>query len=293
MTLTPKLISTIGAPRRRGHALGASLDVFGGVQRFARGDDYRWDGAARGGSAHRPYVVIQLTLDGQGVFKTPARDYPIPVDHLMLAVVPSRHVYELHRDADHWRFMWTIIDHGYFVRRMQQIVGAGLAVLRTTTDITEAMIGLLQQSLTKGDDRFARERKLFDLMLSLDAAADVQRKSPGSERETVLERVRTLIAEQGMTRPNVENIAGAFGMSRSHFSHHFRSTTGLTPAAFVREVRLSRARDEVTQSDASLKSIARATGFSDINHFCRAFRDAFSITPGAFRKQMRGRWQVQ
>src|SRR4029079_7009081 len=83
---------------------------------------------------------------------------------------------------------------------------------------------------------------------------------------------------------SVRALAAEYGMSRSHFSHFFRAQTGQTPARLLVETRVQQAARMLLDTDASLKQVADACGFSNPNHFNRVFRRFQHISPGAYRK---------
>ncbi len=78
----------------------------------------------------------------------------------------------------------------------------------------------------------------------------------------------------------------AHDMSRSAFSHHFRNSTGMTPALFATRVRLEEALNRLLHSDQKLESIAEMTGFGDATHFCKVFRRHYYVSPGEYRKRL-------
>jgi two-component system response regulator YesN len=73
-------------------------------------------------------------------------------------------------------------------------------------------------------------------------------------------------------------------MSRTHFSHYFRSQTGLTPARFAAEVRVHQATRMLLDTREPLKQIADRCGFSDANYFCKVFRRFQHMSPAAYRR---------
>jgi AraC-like DNA-binding protein len=64
---------------------------------------------------------------------------------------------------------------------------------------------------------------------------------------------------------------------------------GTTFAQELLEARLSRARQLMRQSDASLSTIALTVGFSSQQHFSTAFRKAFGEPPSSWRAASEGR----
>src|ERR1700730_6105763 len=83
-------------------------------------------------------------------------------------------------------------------------------------------------------------------------------------------------------------IAGACGLSVSHFSRAFHKSTGLAPHAWLLQVRVEAAKGMLRSGDAPLSTIAGACGFADQSHFTRAFTSRVGLSPGAWRKAFLG-----
>ncbi len=81
----------------------------------------------------------------------------------------------------------------------------------------------------------------------------------------------------------VEELARAAGMSRSRFAERFSRLVGLAPMAYVSEWRLQRALADLTESNASIKQVARSAGYRSPAAFTRAFSQRFGIAPTGMR----------
>ncbi len=91
----------------------------------------------------------------------------------------------------------------------------------------------------------------------------------------------------------VEDLASLAGLSESHFTRLFKSETGKTPAEYLIDVRLSRARRLLLAGSATITEIALDCGFGSSSHFTAAFRRTFGITPSLYRKNAAGRKSVK
>lgn len=83
--------------------------------------------------------------------------------------------------------------------------------------------------------------------------------------------------------PSLEELATAVNLSPFHFARVFRQATGLPPHAWLKQRRLSRAR-ELLKSDCLPFNVAFALGFSDQSHLNRQFKQAYGVTPGEYRR---------
>lgn len=85
---------------------------------------------------------------------------------------------------------------------------------------------------------------------------------------------------------SMAELAAAAGMSLSWFAERFRTATGRTVFAYVRERRLDRARAMLANRRLSLSQIAADCGFADQSHMTRAFRQRWATTLGRLRDEI-------
>ena len=82
----------------------------------------------------------------------------------------------------------------------------------------------------------------------------------------------------------VDDLADVAGYSRYHFSRLFAASQGISPAAFVKDLRLKQAVRLLQTELMTVKEIADSCGFEDASYFCKAFRQAYKVSPGEYRK---------
>ena len=84
---------------------------------------------------------------------------------------------------------------------------------------------------------------------------------------------------------DIETLAKRVGMSPRNFARAFKKESGQTPGAFVREVRLERARSLLVKSDLSIDDIAARVGIKVRHSFTRMFKQEFGLSPQQYRAQ--------
>ena len=82
---------------------------------------------------------------------------------------------------------------------------------------------------------------------------------------------------------SLDDLARAAAMSRFHFLRCFKAQTGLTPYAYLLQVRLRTAATWLRSSSRSITDIALACGFASPSRFSEAFRRQYQYTPSAYR----------
>ncbi|MBK5006135.1 AraC family transcriptional regulator [Pseudomonas sp. S32] len=109
--------------------------------------------------------------------------------------------------------------------------------------------------------------------------------APGQEPLAVA-RAREMLETHLAEPPSLEALAAAVNLSPFHFARVFRQATGLPPHAWLNQRRLSRAR-EMLRRGLAASDVAFTLGFADQSHLNRQFKQAYGVTPGAYRSACR------
>ena len=83
---------------------------------------------------------------------------------------------------------------------------------------------------------------------------------------------------------SLKRLSDKMGYSEFHMSRMFHKLSGMPFRDYVRMRKLAFALDEVKNTRRAFLDIAVDYGFQSQEAFIRAFRDAFSVTPGEYRK---------
>jgi transcriptional regulator GlxA family with amidase domain len=107
--------------------------------------------------------------------------------------------------------------------------------------------------------------------------------SASSRVSTVIEYARTHLAEP----LSVGDMADLANLSTSAFARQFRDVTGRPPHQFLKEMRLSHARELVAEGDLTVTRISREVGYASVSQFISAFRSRFGMTPARVQQHSR------
>ena len=96
----------------------------------------------------------------------------------------------------------------------------------------------------------------------------------------------TAALEAGLADPDfgVAELASAVFQDRTNLFRRTRALLNETPSDLLRRVRLERASRLLVQGDDGIADIAYGVGFNSVSAFCRAFREAYQMTPSSFRE---------
>lgn len=123
---------------------------------------------------------------------------------------------------------------------------------------------------------------LFDAVGRLSGATDCSifgaGQIPRPEVTTAIALLRT-----NLQRPwRLEDLARAVALSPSQLVRLFGSQVGLSPAAFLRQLRSERMAEILISSSCSVGSAAAEVGWRDAAVASRAFKQRFGVTPSSY-----------
>lgn len=73
--------------------------------------------------------------------------------------------------------------------------------------------------------------------------------------------------------------------SQTHLARLMKKYYNTTPKRYVNELRLQNAYDNIVLTQNPFELISEQLGFSSYSHFNKIFKERFSVTPAALRKQ--------
>lgn len=81
----------------------------------------------------------------------------------------------------------------------------------------------------------------------------------------------------------VDDMAGAAGLSRAHFSRAFRAAFGEPPHAYLLTRRMERAAALLRTTDRSVAEVCFSVGLQSVGSFTTSFKRTYGVTPTAYR----------
>ena len=94
-----------------------------------------------------------------------------------------------------------------------------------------------------------------------------------------------LIHTEADRKWTVDSLCSASAMGRTAFTRKFTKLVGITPKAYLTNMRLMGARFKLQNSNKSTIAIAEDAGYNSEASFSRAIKKHFNKTPGELRKQ--------
>jgi AraC-like DNA-binding protein/CheY-like chemotaxis protein len=86
---------------------------------------------------------------------------------------------------------------------------------------------------------------------------------------------------------NLDTLAKKATLSKYHFSRLFKKFTGMSPLEFVKIFRINKAKELLRKKNYTVSMVAEETGFNDLSHFERNFKQLTGSTPRLYRQSVK------
>jgi AraC-like DNA-binding protein len=96
-------------------------------------------------------------------------------------------------------------------------------------------------------------------------------------------RAKDLADARYSERLDVDDMAGAAGLSKAHFSREFRRAFGESPHHYLLTRRLERAAALLRMTDWTVAEVCVSVGLQSIGSFTTSFKRTFGETPTRYR----------
>ena len=137
--------------------------------------------------------------------------------------------------------------------------------------------------------RAAARKSLRILIIDQAMAANAPQPGPPLDlhvRDPLVRRALLLVQQSLDAPPTVAAVAERLGVSRRGLERRFAAAMGMAPNEAFLRVRLSHARFLLGRSDRTVTQVAAETGFCDVSHLIRVFREREGTTPEAWRRDL-------
>lgn len=192
---------------------------------------------------------------------------------------------EGHRCTMHWENIPAFTERfpGIEVRQDLCVIDGNLLTCAGGTSAIDMMLHVIASNLDQVTAARVAEQLIMPAVRPLDqhqrgnVGLGLRRTDP--RLSAAVRRMEESIAQ----RVGVPEIARALGLSRRQLERLFERDLGMTPARYLRELRLERSRHLLQQTRMPVIEIAMACGFASAAHFSRSFRRRYGTSPKAAR----------
>ena len=114
-------------------------------------------------------------------------------------------------------------------------------------------------------------------------SSDAESK-PAQSGNEIVEKMTAYAMEHYSMDITVRELAeSVFFMNQNYISHLFAEKKGISFSAFLRQVRISHAKELLKEEKWSVTEVAAMVGYNDTSQFIRIFRQEVGVTPKKYR----------
>lgn len=149
--------------------------------------------------------------------------------------------------------------------------------------------GPLGQIVSEPEDRYsadlaaARVQLLLLLLLRRSGTPAENR----SGEHIIIRRAQQYICTHARRKLSVPLVASQISVSPSYLTALFHKDLQISPAEYIRRVKLQESKQMIQENVLNFTEIAKALEYSTVHQFSRQFKEKFGITPTEYAKQAR------
>jgi AraC-like DNA-binding protein len=135
------------------------------------------------------------------------------------------------------------------------------------------------------ETRFAEAPKSFTKVIEiLESSRDAQIVEVNPKASLLARRAKKLIDENYRIFPSIARIAARLGVSHEHLSRQFKRDFGLSPSAYLHQLRIADATFRLMRGEAIIE-VSGDVGYNDLSRFYKQFRKSTAASPGFCRSK--------
>lgn len=204
---------------------------------------------------------------------------------MMLMIMPNQKYQYYHHTETEWK--------EYFVRfEANQVYALLIKSLFTENEqivdvgFNEELVKLFQRSIDVVRNGLKSSQVyLSGILLHILGLTISESKNKAIEKKEmqIIEQAKIIMNENIFTDIDAQSIASMLNVSYSTFRMNFKKHTGLSPAKYINDLRLNKAKEMLTETSNSIKEISYLLQFSSSNHFSSIFKKASGVSPKDYR----------
>lgn len=229
------------------------------------------------------YLFVTV-VEGEGSLEVNGQRWTLEKGNCFLIDCRSHHTY-MSSEAQPWALMWVHfngLSSAYFAEQFR-VRHDDLPISRNTPEAARTALSELMRLLQKETEDC--ELQASELLTRLLTALLLDRVPHSGAVQEQLPQIYAYLTEHYAEDISLEQLSEQFYVSKYHLARAFKEKYGDTVIATLIRLRISRAKELLRFSDASVGEISTLCGFHDQSYFNRQFRKTDGITASEYRKK--------
>lgn len=241
------------------------------------------------GPAVRPNYLIHFILNGKGVFQTGDTQFSLHAGQGFI-IKPNQQAFFQADENEPWTYLWVGFNGSKCVEYLNAI-GLKEDLLTFRSPDGETLRKIVKEMLkynTAGiENDFKLQSLLCEFFSCLAASLSLPLSAvPKHDRENFyVRRAVEFVHYNYANHITVSDMAKYVSLNRSYLFTLFQRVLNVSPQEFLTKFRLTRAKEQLELSNATVAAIAQSVGYRDPLVFSKAFKQMTGMTPMQYRKK--------
>lgn len=244
---------------------------------------YNWDGRRR---KDPDSCLFQYTLSGTGRLVIDGTEHRIGTGEAFLVNIPGDHHYYYSDEDSHWEFIYITFFESNMTanwRELQKKWGH-VVKLNTQSLVVQRLNQIYDEAVRENiTDRFIASSLVYAFVMECFRAVKAAVVAPPEQKPALIATAIRYMEKYYSEDIRLEDLASEVRLSKYHFTRQFSKSVGMTPANYLRKIRIEKAVQLLHQTEHTVEQIGRIVGFSNGNYFCKVFRKMVGTSPERFR----------
>ena len=233
-----------------------------------------------------PFTELFLVTGGIGEFHVENIVYPLKKGDFFL-VNPSTTHTEKSAEKHPLEYIAVAVDN--FSLNLENMNHFTFNCINQYSDIIKYMYSMLaeQQSNKLYSDRICQnilEIILIEILRITKSNIDTE---PTVNASKECFKLKKFLDSNYASKITIDDLAKLSNLNKYYLIHSFNKYFGSSPINYLCKIRIRVAKELLTNSDYSIAQISQSAGFSSQSYFTQCFVKDCSMSPSAYRRQMR------
>lgn len=234
------------------------------------------------GPCIRNNYIIHYIYSGKGSFCVNGREYELHAGQLFL-ICPDILTFYKADSKEPWMYRWIEFNGSFAGTLLKSAaLNAKEPVLndREGTPIGNALLDIVHGGSMSFELLMC---KFWNFIYALTDGSSSSQQNPSGE---YIRQAEAYIKMNIYKKVTVNDVAAYVGIDRSYLSRLFQKHRDMSPQQFIISLKLNMASQYLRNQNISVAEAAQSVGYSDPHVFAKAFKKQFSLSPGAWQKQI-------
>ncbi|MDX5319917.1 MAG: response regulator [Bacteroidota bacterium] len=224
------------------------------------------------GTLRNDYQVIQA-FDGEQAWKITQEEFPdLILADLMLPKMQGEELLKKVKDEDATAHIPVVIlSSKSKVPDKVELYGLGAENYLVKPFDSDELLAVIKNC-------FDRRKQLQKLLSEqgINLSTSIAKKPENEWLDSILNLIK-----ENIDSPELSGgfICDSLGIGRNRLQRDLKALTGLSPAEFIRYVRLEEAKTLLETSQLTVSEVAYSVGFNNLSYFTRSFKSQYDVLP--------------